>query len=48
MSEESKAESAKDVEKQLRLRVCVLRELLHTERDYVETLHFLSVWQHKA
>lgn len=43
MSEENKAESGKDVEKQLRLRVCVLRELLHTERDYVETLHFLSV-----
>ncbi|XP_062841329.1 phosphatidylinositol 3,4,5-trisphosphate-dependent Rac exchanger 2 protein [Trichomycterus rosablanca] len=42
MSEESKGESGKDVEKQLRLRVCVLRELLHTERDYVETLHFLS------
>lgn len=48
MSEESKGESAKDVEKQLRLRVCVLRELLQTERDYVETLHFLSVRQYKA
>ncbi|XP_027030434.2 phosphatidylinositol 3,4,5-trisphosphate-dependent Rac exchanger 2 protein [Tachysurus fulvidraco] len=47
MSEESKAESAKDVEKQLRLRVCVLRELLHTERDYVETLHFLSGFLHR-
>ncbi|KAK5877598.1 hypothetical protein CesoFtcFv8_025088 [Champsocephalus esox] len=30
-------------EKQLRLRVCVLSELLHTERDYVQTLEFLSV-----
>uniref|UniRef100_A0A3B3S0B6 Phosphatidylinositol-3,4,5-trisphosphate dependent Rac exchange factor 2 n=1 Tax=Paramormyrops kingsleyae TaxID=1676925 RepID=A0A3B3S0B6_9TELE len=29
--------------KQLRLRVCVLRELLGTERDYVGTLEFLSV-----
>ncbi|KAF3835909.1 hypothetical protein F7725_028467 [Dissostichus mawsoni] len=29
-------------EKQLRLRVCVLSELLHTERDYVQTLEFLS------
>ncbi|KAF4075695.1 hypothetical protein AMELA_G00221840 [Ameiurus melas] len=47
MSEESKGESAKDVEKQLRLRVCVLRELLQTERDYVETLHFLSGFLHR-
>ncbi|KAK3541492.1 hypothetical protein QTP86_027255 [Hemibagrus guttatus] len=47
MSEESKAESGKDVEKQLRLRVCVLRELLQTERDYVETLHFLSGFLHR-
>ncbi|MCJ8745772.1 hypothetical protein PDJAM_G00134330 [Pangasius djambal] len=47
MSEESKGESGKDVEKQLRLRVCVLRELLHTERDYVETLHFLSGFLHR-
>ncbi|XP_063730005.1 phosphatidylinositol 3,4,5-trisphosphate-dependent Rac exchanger 2 protein isoform X4 [Eleginops maclovinus] len=30
-------------EKQLRLRVCVLSELLKTERDYVGTLEFLSV-----
>uniref|UniRef100_A0A8C9RWE7 Phosphatidylinositol 3,4,5-trisphosphate-dependent Rac exchanger 2 protein n=1 Tax=Scleropages formosus TaxID=113540 RepID=A0A8C9RWE7_SCLFO len=30
-------------EKQLRLRVCVLNELLKTERDYVGTLEFLSV-----
>ncbi|KAM9436261.1 phosphatidylinositol 3,4,5-trisphosphate-dependent Rac exchanger 2 protein [Clarias gariepinus] len=47
MSEESKDQSGKDVEKQLRLRVCVLRELLHTERDYVETLHFLSGFLHR-
>ncbi len=47
MTEESKAEhraeSGKDLEKQLRLRVCVLNELLKTERDYVGTLEFLSV-----
>ena len=47
MTEESKsehrAESGKDLEKQLRLRVCVLNELLQTERDYVGTLEFLSV-----
>uniref|UniRef100_A0A665W7B3 Phosphatidylinositol-3,4,5-trisphosphate-dependent Rac exchange factor 2 n=1 Tax=Echeneis naucrates TaxID=173247 RepID=A0A665W7B3_ECHNA len=38
-----RAESGKDLEKQLRLRVCVLNELLKTERDYVGTLEFLSV-----
>lgn len=47
MTEESRsehrAESGKDMEKQLRLRVCVLNELLKTERDYVGTLEFLSV-----
>uniref|UniRef100_A0A4W6DXD7 Phosphatidylinositol-3,4,5-trisphosphate dependent Rac exchange factor 2 n=1 Tax=Lates calcarifer TaxID=8187 RepID=A0A4W6DXD7_LATCA len=46
MTEESRtehrAESGKDLEKQLRLRVCVLNELLKTERDYVGTLEFLS------
>lgn len=41
MSDESRAESAKDLEKQLRLRVCVLSELQKTERDYVGTLEFL-------
>ncbi|XP_064026562.1 phosphatidylinositol 3,4,5-trisphosphate-dependent Rac exchanger 2 protein isoform X1 [Pogoniulus pusillus] len=45
MTEESKGEgrgeSGKDLEKQLRLRVCVLTELLKTERDYVGTLEFL-------
>lgn len=34
-------ESAKDADKQLRLRVCVLSELQKTERDYVGTLEFL-------
>uniref|UniRef100_A0A8D3E4W7 Phosphatidylinositol-3,4,5-trisphosphate dependent Rac exchange factor 2 n=1 Tax=Scophthalmus maximus TaxID=52904 RepID=A0A8D3E4W7_SCOMX len=47
MTEESRsehrAESGKDLEKQLRLRVCVLSELVKTERDYVGTLDFLSV-----
>ncbi|GCB60717.1 hypothetical protein scyTo_0012789 [Scyliorhinus torazame] len=39
---ESKGEiSGKDLEKQLRLRVCVLTEILKTERDYVDTLEFL-------
>lgn len=38
---EGKGESGKDLEKQLRLRVCVLSELLKTERDYVGTLEFL-------
>uniref|UniRef100_A0AAQ4Q4E6 Phosphatidylinositol 3,4,5-trisphosphate-dependent Rac exchanger 2 protein n=1 Tax=Gasterosteus aculeatus aculeatus TaxID=481459 RepID=A0AAQ4Q4E6_GASAC len=33
--------------KQLRLRVCVLSELLKTERDYVGTLEFLSVFLHR-
>uniref|UniRef100_A0A4W3GI62 Phosphatidylinositol-3,4,5-trisphosphate dependent Rac exchange factor 2 n=1 Tax=Callorhinchus milii TaxID=7868 RepID=A0A4W3GI62_CALMI len=47
MTEEGKAESkgdiisGKDLEKQLRLRVCVLTEILKTESDYVETLEFL-------
>ncbi|XP_027628427.1 phosphatidylinositol 3,4,5-trisphosphate-dependent Rac exchanger 2 protein isoform X1 [Tupaia chinensis] len=52
MSEESRgdgrAESAKDLEKQLRLRVCVLSELQKTERDYVGTLEFLvSAFLHR-
>ncbi|XP_044931768.1 phosphatidylinositol 3,4,5-trisphosphate-dependent Rac exchanger 2 protein-like [Mustela putorius furo] len=38
---DGRAESAKDLEKQLRLRVCVLSELQKTERDYVGTLEFL-------
>ncbi|KAG7488602.1 hypothetical protein MATL_G00035560 [Megalops atlanticus] len=51
MTEEGKSdhrgESGKDLEKQLRLRVCVLNELLKTERDYVGTLEFLSVFLHR-
>ncbi|XP_010219925.1 PREDICTED: phosphatidylinositol 3,4,5-trisphosphate-dependent Rac exchanger 2 protein [Tinamus guttatus] len=52
MTEESKGdgkgESGKDLEKQLRLRVCVLNELLKTERDYVGTLEFLvSAFLHR-
>uniref|UniRef100_A0A8C6XHT1 Phosphatidylinositol 3,4,5-trisphosphate-dependent Rac exchanger 2 protein n=1 Tax=Naja naja TaxID=35670 RepID=A0A8C6XHT1_NAJNA len=52
MTEESKGdgkgESGKDPEKQLRLRVCVLNELLKTERDYVNTLEFLvSAFLHR-
>ncbi|KAM5135854.1 LOW QUALITY PROTEIN: phosphatidylinositol 3,4,5-trisphosphate-dependent Rac exchanger 1 protein [Mantella aurantiaca] len=34
--------SNKDADKQLRLRLCVLNEILNTERDYVGTLHFLQ------
>uniref|UniRef100_A0A2K6KAK4 Phosphatidylinositol 3,4,5-trisphosphate-dependent Rac exchanger 2 protein n=1 Tax=Rhinopithecus bieti TaxID=61621 RepID=A0A2K6KAK4_RHIBE len=52
MSEDSRGdgrpESAKDLEKQLRLRVCVLSELQKTERDYVGTLEFLvSAFLHR-
>uniref|UniRef100_W5M9W3 Phosphatidylinositol 3,4,5-trisphosphate-dependent Rac exchanger 2 protein n=1 Tax=Lepisosteus oculatus TaxID=7918 RepID=W5M9W3_LEPOC len=51
MTEEGKSEhrgeSGKDLEKQLRLRVCVLNELLKTERDYVGTLEFLSAFLHR-
>uniref|UniRef100_A0A3Q3A2E4 Phosphatidylinositol 3,4,5-trisphosphate-dependent Rac exchanger 2 protein n=1 Tax=Kryptolebias marmoratus TaxID=37003 RepID=A0A3Q3A2E4_KRYMA len=47
MTEEHRAESGKELEKQLRLRVCVLNELLKTERDYVGTLEFLSVFLHR-
>uniref|UniRef100_A0A663E6I1 Phosphatidylinositol-3,4,5-trisphosphate dependent Rac exchange factor 2 n=1 Tax=Aquila chrysaetos chrysaetos TaxID=223781 RepID=A0A663E6I1_AQUCH len=40
--------AGKDLEKQLRLRVCVLNELLKTERDYVGTLEFLvSAFLHR-
>uniref|UniRef100_A0A8B9J2B9 Phosphatidylinositol 3,4,5-trisphosphate-dependent Rac exchanger 1 protein n=1 Tax=Amazona collaria TaxID=241587 RepID=A0A8B9J2B9_9PSIT len=31
-----------DTDRQLRLRLCVLNEILSTERDYVGTLHFLQ------
>uniref|UniRef100_A0A8D1LVH0 Phosphatidylinositol 3,4,5-trisphosphate-dependent Rac exchanger 2 protein n=1 Tax=Sus scrofa TaxID=9823 RepID=A0A8D1LVH0_PIG len=44
----NRAESARDLEKQLRLRVCVLSELQKTERDYVGTLEFLvSAFLHR-
>lgn len=32
----------KDTDRQLRLRLCVLNEILSTERDYVGTLRFLQ------
>ncbi|XP_028668221.2 phosphatidylinositol 3,4,5-trisphosphate-dependent Rac exchanger 1 protein [Erpetoichthys calabaricus] len=35
-------QAPKDVERQLRLRLCVLNEILKTERDYVENLLFLQ------
>lgn len=35
-------ESCRDSDRQLRLRLCVLNEILNTERDYVGTLHFLQ------
>ncbi|XP_008853008.1 phosphatidylinositol 3,4,5-trisphosphate-dependent Rac exchanger 2 protein isoform X4 [Nannospalax galili] len=45
---DGRAESAKDADKQLRLRVCVLSELQKTERDYVGTLEFLvSAFLHR-
>ncbi|KAM8966775.1 phosphatidylinositol 3,4,5-trisphosphate-dependent Rac exchanger 2 protein [Pelodytes ibericus] len=45
---DSKGESGKDLERQLRLRVCVLSELLKTEKDYVGTLEFLvSAFLHR-
>ncbi|KAJ8010881.1 hypothetical protein DPEC_G00079750 [Dallia pectoralis] len=47
MTEESKGEHGRDLDKQLRLRVCVLNELLKTERDYVAILEFLSVFLHR-
>ncbi|XP_034269718.1 phosphatidylinositol 3,4,5-trisphosphate-dependent Rac exchanger 1 protein isoform X2 [Pantherophis guttatus] len=36
------SEPAKDTDRQLRLRLCVLNEILGTERDYVGTLRFLQ------
>lgn len=41
MTEEHHRSDGRDVDRQLRLRVCVLSELLKTERDYVGTLEFL-------
>lgn len=34
--------AARESERQLRLRLCVLNEILGTERDYVGTLRFLQ------
>lgn len=34
--------SSKDSDRQLRLRLCVLNEILNTERDYVKNLAFLQ------
>lgn len=34
--------AAKDSDRQQRLRLCVLNEILNTERDYVRTLLFLQ------
>ena len=45
MEEDSPQENAdhtKDSDRQLRLRLCVLNEILNTERDYVKTLAFLQ------
>ncbi|XP_064420274.1 phosphatidylinositol 3,4,5-trisphosphate-dependent Rac exchanger 1 protein [Latimeria chalumnae] len=39
---ENTSENAKDSDRQLRLRLCVLNEILSTERDYVGTLEFLQ------
>ncbi|MFT7804718.1 phosphatidylinositol 3,4,5-trisphosphate-dependent Rac exchanger 1 protein isoform X1 [Arapaima gigas] len=44
---ESGVHSGRDNERQLRLRLCVLNEILNTERDYVGTLCFIQsslVW----
>lgn len=52
MDEDGKSENClqttKDSDRQLRLRLCVLNEILNTERDYVGTMLFLqsvSTWQ---
>lgn len=34
--------AAKDSDRQQRLRLCVLNEIINTERDYVRTLLFLQ------
>lgn len=39
---ETTEQPCKDSDRQLRLRLCVLNELLNTERDYVRTLAFLQ------
>ena len=38
---------AEDIAKNIRLRICVLKEIIKTEQDYVDTLQFLvdvSLW----
>ncbi|XP_062897470.1 phosphatidylinositol 3,4,5-trisphosphate-dependent Rac exchanger 1 protein isoform X1 [Mobula hypostoma] len=40
--QENGVESGKDTDRQLRLRVCVMNEILKTERDYVGSLKFLK------
>ncbi|XP_075702372.1 LOW QUALITY PROTEIN: phosphatidylinositol 3,4,5-trisphosphate-dependent Rac exchanger 1 protein [Rhinoderma darwinii] len=42
MEAEEQAGSSRDSDRQLRLRLCVLNEILGTERDYVGTLRFLQ------
>lgn len=46
MDEESQlengVESGKATDRQLRLRVCVMTEILKTEKDYVGSLKFLK------
>uniref|UniRef100_A0A4W4GA93 Phosphatidylinositol 3,4,5-trisphosphate-dependent Rac exchanger 1 protein n=1 Tax=Electrophorus electricus TaxID=8005 RepID=A0A4W4GA93_ELEEL len=40
--QENVDQTSKDSDRQLRLRLCVLNEILNTERDYVRTLAFLQ------
>lgn len=39
---ENGVHDAKDSDRQQRLRLCVLNEIVNTERDYVRTLLFLQ------
>lgn len=39
---ENGVHAAKDSDRQQRLRLCVLNEIVNTERDYVRTLLFLQ------
>lgn len=40
--QENGIHATKDSDRQFRLRLCVLNEILNTERDYVRTLLFLQ------
>lgn len=40
--QENGIQNPRDSDRQLRLRLCVLNEILNTERDYVRTLVFLQ------